>query len=69
MNSDQQLKPGVIAIVEVTFYTIENGELKALGKKYSGSEIDPTILKSINNFYPEENISEDDIDDRDEIRI
>jgi hypothetical protein len=63
MNQNQFLKQGVIAIVDISFYTIEDGELKALHKRDPENEIHPSVLKSIKKLYPNTEITGKDFDD------
>lgn len=56
-------KQGVIAIVDISLYTIENGKLKALNKKVSEEKLRSSVLNSLDKFYPEDEILTNEFED------
>lgn len=57
MNQYQSIRQGIIAVADITFYTIVNGTLKVLGKSDTENELEPEVLQIIKKLYPDSEIT------------
>ncbi|MBK8551954.1 MAG: hypothetical protein IPL53_13155 [Ignavibacteria bacterium] len=57
MNQYRSIRQGIIAVADITFYTIVNGTLKVLGKTDTENELEPEVLQTIKKMYPDSEIT------------